>query len=177
MNMPSGIAAVTLGFRDLIKTAMPPKVEVSTLPPAKGQKFVRRAGLLARVNVALYRISTHAVGRNTPPSRRGSSAADEPQRPALDLRYLVTAYGTASPAQEHSTERLIEAAYGAIHRQPILTSADLASALPSAAGTRPNISARITEEELPLADLALLFSAMRAEYRPTSAYVVALSET
>lgn len=175
MNTPSNIAAVTLGLRHIIQTKLPPKVEVSTLPPAQAGKFVKRSGRLARVNVTLYRVSANAAGRQLPAPRRDGTPAEPPGLPALDLHYLITVYGSASPAQEHSAERLLESVCRAIHQQPLLTPADLAAALPGAeAGWK--LSALIVEAAWSPAEMQFLFSAMRADYRPTLPCLVTLSE-
>ena len=102
MSTPSNIAAVTIALRDLIQTAMPPQVGVSTLPPAQAEKFRTRAGILARVNVALYQVSPEHRLRNISRSSPGSSPAEEPPPAKLVLGYLITAYGKAAPEQEHS---------------------------------------------------------------------------
>jgi hypothetical protein len=174
VSAPSNIAAVTLGIQQLIIAAMPPKVEVSTLPPVKAQIRALGRGLLARVNVAFYQASADPTLRNSPPNK-GTFGTTARQLPRPVLHYLITVYGTALPAQEQSTERLLEAAYGAIHSNPVLTFAALAQTLPDATGMQPNLTAAITEEALSPSDLELLFSAMRAEYRPTLAYRVRLS--
>ena len=177
MSTPSNIAAVTLGFRNLLQAALPSQVEVTTLPPAQAGKFVQQAGLLARVNLVCYQVSTNPYHLNTPAARTHPSA-DRTQLPLalLSLHYLVTVYGTASPEQEQSTERLLEAAYSAIYQKPILGSAELESALPGVAGVRRSMTARITEHSLLLTEVESLFSSMHAVYQPTLAYLVSLSE-
>ena len=177
MSTPSTIAAVTIALRNLVRAAVPAKVEVSTLPPAQAEKFRTRTSRLARVNVVFIQISTDATVRDPLPPHRDPLAVGEPPARSMVLRYLITVYGTASPEEEQSTERLIEAAYAAIHRKPVLTSADLVSALPGAAGIGATVTSRIIEEVLPFVDLASLFSAMNAEYRPSLVYAVTLSES
>jgi hypothetical protein len=114
MSTPSCIAAATLGFRDLIQTAMPPGVEVSTQPAAQAEQFVERTGLLAGVNLVLYQVSAS-------PSR-----------------------GNAFPVRH---------------------------------GPRPSVMARIAPQSLSGAEVRCLFSSMHAVYRPTLAYLLALSDS
>ncbi len=177
MSTPSSIAAATLGFRDLIQTALPPGVEVSTQPPAQAEQFFERTGLLARVNLVLYQVSASPGRSNAVPARHSSPAEEEKPSGGLDLLYLVTIYGSASPEEEHSTERLLEATYHAIYQKPILSSADLGSALPGTAGPLPSVMARIVPQSLSCAEVERLFSSMHAVYRPTLAYLVTLSES
>ncbi|MFZ4682678.1 MAG: Pvc16 family protein [Terrimicrobiaceae bacterium] len=155
---------------------MPPQVGVSTLPPAQAEKFRTRAGILARVNVALYQVSPEHRLRNISRASPGSSPAEEPPPAKLVLGYLITAYGKAAPEQEHSVERLLEAAHDAIHRMPILTALQLAAAMPASAGPRPNIRAAISLMSMTNEDTCRLFSAMRAECRPALFYVVRYGE-
>ena len=72
MTTPSNIAATTLALQKLVQTAMPPSVEVTTLTPALAGKFTAKTRSLARVNLALLRISESALVRNIPPARPGS---------------------------------------------------------------------------------------------------------
>ena len=171
MTTPSNIAATTLALQKLVQTAMPPFVEVTTRTPALAEKFAPKTGSLARVNLALLRISESALIRNIPPARPGSGQHEPPVLP-LDLHYLVTAYGTTGPAEEHSVERLLEAVLRAIGRHPILTPAELQAALPDS--TAPgNVS--IALENLSQSELLNLFANCRAQWCPALTYLARMA--
>ena len=171
MTTPSNIAATTLALQKLVQTAMPPSVEVTTLTPALAGKFTAKTRSLARVNLALLRISESALVRNLPPARPGSGQLEPPVLP-LDLHYLVTAYGTAGPAEEHSVERLLEAVLRVVGRHPILTPAELQAALPDS--TAPgNVSLAL--ESLPPSELLNLFANCRAQWRPALTYLARMT--
>lgn len=166
MKTPSNIAATTLALRKLLLTAMPPRVEVTTLTPAVAGQFAATTKCPARVNLALLVISLSPDGRNLPPARL------DPAQPGLppmlaELHYLVTAYGAAEPAEEHSVERLLEAVLETLHRHPILTPAELQAALP---GNSISENVRITLAASTESELLSLFADCRAECRPALKY-------
>jgi hypothetical protein len=108
---------------------------------------------------------------------RDDPSADFRLRPlALSVYYLITVHGTPAPAEEQSTERLLEAVYHTIEAKPVLHSADLESALPGRPGEVHTATARIVQQALSFAEIESLFTALHAIYRPTLVYLVTLSE-
>lgn len=104
---------------------------------------------------------------------------------ALDLHYLLTAYGVA----DYQAEILLGYAMHLLHERPVLDRAAIRRALdPSPLG--PSIlppafgaltasdladqvdSVTITDESLDTEEMARLWSAIQAHYRPTTAYLV-----
>lgn len=104
---------------------------------------------------------------------------------ALDLHYLLTAYGVA----DFQAEILLGYAMHLLHERPVLDRAAIRRALdPGALG--PSIlppafsaltasdladqvdSVTITDESLDTEEMARLWSAIQAHYRPTTAYLV-----
>jgi Pvc16 N-terminal domain len=174
LTMPSNIAAVTLALRNLLKAALPPYVEVTTLAPAQAEHFAPDAGTVARLNVALYRIGVSPHRPNAGFVRSGSPGDARPLLPPLDLRYIITAYAAPGPADPSSEERLLETSLRAISGNPLLTSAQLTAALPAEAGTQGTRRATIDFEDLP--ELDRLFTSLRAGWRPALAVLVRLTE-
>ena len=171
------LAAVTLALRHLIQTAMPPKVEVTTLPLTQAEKFERLGAVIARVNLVCHQVSPSPSLRNISLTRIDSPAIHGPKASPLTVLYLVTVYGAHSPEVSHSTERLLEAAFRAIDHRPVLTSVDLEAALPSVGGGMASTTtARIVPQILSLAETESLFASLHATYRPTLAYQVTVAE-
>lgn len=172
MSLPS----ITLALRNLVQSAMPPRVEVTTLPLVQAEKFVKLGALLGRVNLVCHQVSPGTNVRNISLTRIDSPAIHGPKASPLSALYLVTVYGTSLPEQEQSTECLLEAVYRAIDHKPVLTSADLEAALPGTPGIGARATARIVLQALSFAETESLFSSMKATYRPTLAYQVTVAE-
>ena len=168
MSTPARIATATLALQKLIQSAVPPGVEVTTLAPALAEQFKPKTGLLARVNLSLLRISSSKFSGPVPPARPGSGPPPLPPV-ALDLHYLVSAYGTAAPAAEPSKERLLETVLELFHGHPILTRAELSAAFPVG---NASDNATILLEDLPNGELRNLFTDCGAHWQPALTYLV-----
>jgi hypothetical protein len=177
MNTLFGMAATTLAFRNLLRKAMPGNTEVTTLTPSQAEPFTAHESIVSRINLSLWRIYPSAFMKNWMPTRLSPSSKGTPTRPALplDLHYIVTAYGTANPADEHSAERLLGAVLKAVYDHPILTSEEMAAALEEKPTPPFSVEAKIVTESLSSADLSTLFIASRAALRPALPYVITLT--
>ena len=171
------LAAVTLALRNLLQSAMPPKVEVTTLPLLQAEKFVKLGTQQARVNLVCHQVSPNANVRNISLTRIDSPAIHGPKVPPLNALYLITVYGTSVPEQEQSTERLLEVVFQAMDQKPMLTAAELELALPAgiAAATPITATARIAAQTLTFAETEGIFSILKSTYHPTLAYQVTVS--
>jgi hypothetical protein len=141
------------------------------------------------LNIFLYQITPNLGWRNADlPSRdgRGNRLSNPPL--ALDLHYLVTAYGT----QDMNAEVLLGYAMQLLHETPVITREQLRIVLgtplpvdgtlvPGRFGT---LSAedladqveliKITPSYLTSEELSKLWTAMQARYRPSMAYMVSV---
>jgi hypothetical protein len=163
-------------------------VSVSALPPDR--ITVTGPNLTSQVNLFLYRVTPNAAWRNVGlPARssNGDLVSDHPL--ALDLHYLVTAYG----ASDFHGEILLGYAMQILHDTPVLSRdairASLAPPTPVASGGSlpANLRSlftsgladqfeqiRITPENLSTEEISKLWSAFQTNYRPTSAYVASV---
>lgn len=174
MNTPRNIASASLALQKLVQGAMPSNTQVTTLTPAQAERFSPHDGNLARLNLALYQVSFSSHVRNMLPVHAPAGPA-EARRLPLDLHYLVTAYGSVNPADEHSAERLLEAALRIMENHPVLSASELAAAFPDGAAVDPKDQVTIIPNDtVPLPELLNLFAAFRAEWRPALAYVLRL---
>lgn len=171
------LAAVTLALRNLLQSAMPPKVEVTTLPLLQAEKFVKLGTQQARVNLVCHQVSPNANVRNISLTRIDSPAIHGPKVPPLNALYLITVYGTSVPEQEQSTERLLEVVFQAMDQKPMLTAAELELALPAVIPSTPiTATARIAAQTLTFAETEGIFSILKSTYHPTLAYQVTVSQ-
>jgi hypothetical protein len=170
MATPNRIAVVSLALQRILVQAVPAGVEVTTLTLARAEQFVPSADAPARVNLAFIRATVTSSLRDAPP--RPSLVLGTPL--PLEVQYLVTFYGEAPPAAEHSVERLLEAVMQHLHEHPVLTPADLEPALPD---VDASMSVNILSENLSDGDLRDLFVCCRATWQPALVYRARLSHS
>jgi hypothetical protein len=141
------------------------------------------------LNIFLYKVTPNTGWRNADlPSRdgRGQRIANPPL--ALDLHYLVSAYGS----QDMNAEILLGYAMQLLHETPMLTRQQLRTVLgtpsPVDGVTVPGIFGALSAEDLAdqvelikiapnylsSDELSKLWTAMQARYRPSMAYMVSV---
>ncbi len=133
-------------------------VRVSVLPP---DRIAGGADERSQLNLFLYRVAPAASGD----AQRAKSLAGEASRPArlaLDLFYLLTAYG----AQDFHTEVLLGGALKLLTESPTL------AASPGAqrdAMTFPKLASplKLTPRFLTFEEMSKLWSGLQARYRPS----------
>jgi len=184
MSTPLAIAAVTAVLRGLLYEGLAAAegvgglsgLDVTAVAPLKDG-----GGNTPRLNLFLYAVSPNAARRNADlPARDGRGARLTNAPLALDLHYLLTAYG----AGNFQGEAMLGLAMHVLHETPMLT-ADLISRVlnsgeADAGETGVSVSIedlrgqlgeiRITPEPLGLEEISKLWSAFQAPYRPCAAY-------
>jgi hypothetical protein len=196
MSSPLAIAGVTAVLRDLLINGLidhdlSPSVgdvTVSALPPdritpSNGQEP-------SQLNLFLYRVTPNIGWSNVGLASRdgrGERLSNPPL--ALDLHYLLTAYG----AMNFHSEILLGYAMHLLHEHPALPRDAIRTALSppspaSAGGGLPdellplstcNLAdqmeqIKITPESLSTEEISKLWSAFQTNYRPTAAYQVSV---
>lgn len=191
MTTALGIAAVTAVLGDVIRSGLKARevgdivgggeVPVTAVPPDRitvggdGKE-------VPMVNLFLYQ-ATHNVGwRNSGlPVRdsRGARVANQPL--ALDLHYMLTAYG----AEALQAEILLGHAMQLLHDTAVIPRAAIRKALAPPAPP-PGFPAalkesalaeqveqiKVTPQPLTIDEMSKIWSAVNAHYRPTTAYLV-----
>lgn len=129
MSNDLAIAAVTATVRDLIDAALPrrspPPVGSATVTTLRPDRLAELPG--PAVNLFLYGVSPNTGrGLTDLPAHRPDGTVAQPPLVALDLHYLVSAYGT----DEHlDAQRLLARAMLALARDPVLSPRLVAAAL------------------------------------------------
>ena len=192
MSNALAIASVTAVLKDLLNNglidhdvgASVGEVIVSTMPPDRIDAL--DAQKKSRLNLFMYQVTPNSGWRNTDlPSR--NSKGDRTSNPplALDLHYLLTAYG----AEELHSEILLGYGMQLLHETPVLTRDAIRRSLtpPSPAGSGgdlpPALAALFTSElaeqveqikiapaSLTTEEISRMWSAFQAKYRPTAVY-------
>lgn len=194
MSNALAIAAVTAVLRDLLTNALIDHdldltggaVTVSTWPPDR-VATLQGSTPSTQLNLFLYQVLNNAGRSNVSlPSRdsRGQRLTNPPL--ALDLRYLLTAYG----AQEFDAEKLLGFGMQVLHETPVLSRDAIRRALAPASpvtggGLPPEFqtlsSADLADqvEQVTISPIYLnpeemshIWSPLQSSYRPSTAYHV-----
>ena len=196
MSSPLAIAGVTAVIRDLLDSGMIDHqvtdslgqgVTVSALAP---DLITLGAEAAPRLNLFLHQVTPNAAWRNVGyPSR--DARGDRVGNPllALDLHYLLTAYGSA----DLQAEILLGYACLLLHETPVLTRNAIRTALnppapPVTGGLLPSIykalsaadlaeqfeQIKITPSVMNTEELSKLWTAVQSSYRPTAAYMASV---
>lgn len=193
MSSPLAIAAVTASLKDLLNEGLLNhdlstigSFSVTAQPPDRITTGNTESNQL---NVFLYQVTPNLGWRNADlPSRDGGFGRLTNPPLALDLHYLLTAYG----AQDMNAEVLLGYAMQLLHENPIITRQQLRTVLgspspvdgailPGPFGTLSAVDLAEQVEQIKVApvylsaeDLSKLWTAMQARYRPSMAYMVSV---
>lgn len=193
MSSPLAIAAVTATLKDLLNDGLLDhdlasigSFSVTALPPdrvATGQNEPNQ------LNLFLYQVTPNLGWRNVGlPSRDGNGVRLSNAPLALDLHYMLTAYGS----QDLNAEILLGYAMQLLHETPVISRTQLRTVLggvspvdgtilPSPFGTLSAVDLadqieliKISPVFLTTEDLSKMWTAMQARYRPTMAYLASV---
>ncbi len=174
MSNRLAIAAVTLTLRNLIEREVQQILggaRVTTVPLDRARDGNNDAD---QINLFLYQMTPNAALRNVGVAGqtrvRGDQAWLSPL--ALNLHYLVTAYGSdGNLANDH---RLLGGAMKALHDHPLLDADDIAAALPESELHRQIERIRITLESPSTEEMSKLWSTFQSQYRVSASYQAAV---
>jgi hypothetical protein len=186
---PLAIASVTAVLRDLLANGAMRfagvmslgDVNVTVLPPDRVSLGAEEPNQL---NLFMYAVTPHATLRKSPARHDGGLLSPTL---ALDLHYLVTAYG----AHDYHSEILLGCAVHLLGRTPVLTRDVIRDALQTSPGksARTAMSSarmaldgssiadqehglKITQQFLSFEEMSKLWSVLQAKYRPSVVYEV-----
>ena len=189
MSNALGIAAVSAVLRDLLNNGLVDASVGDVTVTAQSPDKVKLDGdEQSQLNLFLYRVTPNQGWRNVNlPSfdASGNRVANPPL--ALDLHYLLTAYGSA----DFQPEILLGYGMQVLHENPVLDRQAIRNTLtpgPVTGGILPaalqTLTAaeiadqveqlKITPETLGSDEISNVWSAIGAHYRPTTAYLVSV---
>ena len=142
------------------------------------------------LNVYLYQVTPNAAWRNVDLPSVGPDGSTRLQNPplALDLHYLLTAYAS----KDTQAEALLGFAVLMMHENPVLPRSQISSALNDLASSNPPSNPlakvlsssgladqiemlKITPSTLGREEMAWIWTALKADYRPTFAFDVSVA--
>ena len=122
MSNTLAIAATTSTLRNLLLTQIPQldgdlsDLEVTIQPPDLARKGVTKAQL----NLFLYQTVVNGAWRNLDMPRQVRPGETGSPPLALNLHYLVTAYGRGETDTDGTTHRVLGGAMSVLHDHPLL---------------------------------------------------------
>lgn len=191
MSGPLAIAATTAVLREVLQTGMtaldlPAALDGDVLVTAEPPDRIVRSGPNAQtqLNVFLYSVQRNAGWSNLGlPSRDGRGDRVAGPMLALDLCYLLTAYG----AGDYHAEILLGGAAQVLHEMPGFDRDTIREALTPALNRLPVLNQlqhaglaeqfevlKVTPLPLPSEEVSRLWSALNDSYRPSMAYMVSV---
>ena len=194
MSSALALASVTAVLKTLLENGLADRgvtseigsdATVSALPP---DRVTSGADEHAQLNLFLYHVTPHTGLRNGGAAGgNGGSGGNGARTLALDLHYLLTAYG----AQDLQTEILLGHALQLLHERPVVERESIRATLEAVSHSRdrrvvaPTLAAlaasdvadrverlKIEPEFLNADEMSKLWSALQAKYRPSATYKV-----
>jgi hypothetical protein len=176
MSNVLAIAATTRTLRNLLLAQMPQldtelnDLEVTLQPPDVARKGISKAQL----NLFLYQVVANAAWRNLdlPGQVRAGETAPPPL--ALNLHYVLTAWGRGESDSDALSHRVLAAAMSTLHDRGVLDGNDIRNAL--ADNDLANQIERVRGTPLPQSvdDMSRLWTAFQTNYRTSAAYEAAV---
>jgi hypothetical protein len=176
MSNVLAIAATTRTLRNLLLAQVPAldaelsDLEVTLQPPDVARKGVSKAQL----NLFLYQVVANAAWRNLdlPGQVRAGETAPPPL--ALNLHYVLTAWGRGDNDNDAISHRVLAAAMSTLHDRGVLDGNDIRNALADndLAGQVERV--RVTPLPQSVDELSRLWTAFQTNYRTSAAYEAAV---
>jgi uncharacterized protein DUF4255/IPT/TIG domain-containing protein len=175
MSNPFAIAAVTATFRQLLLRVLEePSLTgtgVSMFPP----DAARGNGSERQLNLFLYQVSPNEALRNAElPVRRSDGTLRKPPVLALNLHYLITAYGLNDDQKD--TQHLLAHAMSVVHDNPIFSREQIRNAITGDTAVGASDLAnqfelvKLSPHSMSTEDLFKLWSAFQTHYRLSVGY-------
>ena len=172
MSNVLAIAAATRTLRNLLQQRMPlldtdlSDLEVTLQPPDQARKGVSKAQL----NVFLYQVVANPAWRNLDMPGRVRPGETAPPALALNLHYLITAFGRGDADLDAVSHRVLAAAMSTLHDCAVLDGDDIRNALPGNDLADQLERIRITPLPQSVDELSKLWTAFQTNYRVSAAY-------
>lgn len=175
MSNSLAIATVTAALRNLIQKGLDKDrfpvsgAKVSTQPPDE----VKTGADL--INLFLYQTAINGAWRNMDIPRRVKPGETGQPPLALNLYYLLTAYGKDNDSTEPVSHRLLGRAMRVLHDHPVLSSDEIKTALTNNDLSDQIEHVRITPQPISVDEMSKLWATFQgAKYRISTAYQVAV---
>lgn len=177
MSNARAIAATTATLRSLLLSLIPNRdqglqgLDVTTQPLDVARKGITHPQL----NLFLYRTILNGAWRNLDMPRQVRPGETGAPPLALNLHYLITAYGSGESDNDALNHRVLGAAMSVLHDHAVLNPSDIAHALPDNDLAQQLEHVRVTPLPMALEELSKLWTAFQTQYRISAAYEVTVA--
>jgi hypothetical protein len=167
------IAAVTATLRSLFVSVIPTDPELAdTIVTTRHPDAARNGQTANQVNAFLYQTNPNAAWRNSDIASRVMPGETKPPALALDLCYLITAYGRED--DDIAAHRVLGRAMGLLNDHAVLGRNEIQAALVGNDLHEQVERVRISPRGLTVDEISKLWSAFQTEYRISAAYDVSV---
>ena len=176
MSNVLAIAATTRTLRNLLLAQMPmldtelSDLEVTLQPPDVARKGISKAQL----NLFLYQVVANAAWRNLDMPGQVPPGESAPPPLALNLHYVITAWGRGDSDVDAISHRVLAAAMSTLHDRGVLDGNDIRNALPDNDLANQFERVRVTPLPQSVDELSRLWTAFQTNYRTSVAYEAAV---
>ena len=176
MSNVLAIAATTRTLRNLLLAQIPTldaelsDLEVTLQPPDIARKGISKSQL----NLFLFQVVTNASWSNLDMPGRVRPGETAPPALALNLHYLITAWGRGDSDIDALSHRVLAAAMSTLHDRAVLDGTDIQNALPDNDLARQFERVRISQLPQNVEELSKLWTAFQTNYRVSAAYEAAV---
>lgn len=172
MSNALAVAATTATLRNLLLSQIPLlDVDLSDLEVTTQPLDVARKGITkAQLNCFLFHTHTNGAWRNMEMPRQVRPGETGSPPLALNLHYLMTAYGRGESDNDAVSHRVLGAAMSVLHDHPVLSRADIQVALAGSDLAEQYEPLKITPLPMSLEELSKLWTVFMTSYRVSAAY-------
>ena len=176
MSNALAIAATTATLRTLLLNGIPrldpqlSDLNVTTQPLDRARTGITTAQL----NLFLYQTTLDGAWRNQDMPGRVRPGENGQPPLALNLHYVLTAYGRGDADNDAISHRVLGGAMSILHDHPLLGADEIRVALPDNDLADQLERVRITPQALSVDEISKLWTAFQASYRVSAAYEAAV---
>jgi Pvc16 N-terminal domain len=174
MSNALAIAATTATLRNLLQAQIPlldadlSDLELTTQPLDLARKGVTKAQL----NLFLYQTAINGAWLNQDMPRQVRPGETGVPPLALNLHYLITAYGRGESDNDALSHRVLGGAMSVLHDHPVLGRGEISVALPNNDLGEQFERLKITMLPMALEEMSKLWMVFQTQYRISAAYEV-----
>ncbi len=174
MSNTLAIAAATSTLRNLLLAQIPSRdsdlsdLEVTIAPLDLARKGITKAQL----NLFLYQTVVNGGWRNLDMPRQVRPGEVGAPPLALNLHYLLTAYGRGEADNDGTSHRVLGGAMSVLHDHPLLGLSEIAAALADNDLANQFERLRITPLAVGVEEMSRLWTVFQTQYRISAAYEV-----
>lgn len=176
MSNVLAIAATTRTLRNLLLAQVPAldtdlgDLQVTLQPP----DVARKGTSSAQLNLFLYQVVANAAWRNLDPPGQVHPGESGMPPLALNLHYVLTAWGRGDSDIDATSHRVLAAAMSTLHDRGVLDGNDIRNALPDNDLANQIERVRVTPLPQSVDELSKLWTAFQTNYRTSAVYEAAV---